>query len=536
MVKPRKKSKRVPVRLRHKIEKRSNEKARKERKEAKKHPELHRKRKNDKLNIPNSFPYKDRLLSEIEEGRRLKEEEQLRRRELAKQRKKELAYGAEGKEDAMQILKEGDEGSSESYSDAMDENDADAGTGGSAMAALLASARARAAEYEAEHGGPSGESDDDSDSETGIPDIESKSTQKDTSRKAFDKMFKQVVDAADVILYVLDARDPEGTRSRDVERQMMAADGGEKRLILILNKIDLVPVTVLKGWLDYLCRYFPTLPLRASGSASNAQTFDHKSLTVQGTSATLLKALKSFAHAKQLKRSVSVGVIGYPNVGKSSVINALAGRLGGSQTACPTGAEAGVTTSLREVKLDKKLKLLDSPGIVFPGSSSQGGSKDDQARLILLNAVPPKQILDPVPAVALLIRRLSTSQTLFSKLLDLYKLPPLVDTTTTDVTTDFLIQVARKRGRLGKGGIPNIEAAAKAVIMDWRDGRIQGWVDPPTALLNTANQGVKPTTAAITTDDRKEIVKEWAEEFKLDGLWGVDWNEGGQGEEVEMQD
>ncbi|CUS13125.1 unnamed protein product [Tuber aestivum] len=468
MVKPRKKSKRVPVRLRHKIEKRSNEKARKERKEAKKHPELHRKKKNDKLNIPNSFPYKDRLLSEIEEGRRLKEEEQLRRRELAKQRK-ELADGAESGEDAMQILEDGDESPSESYSDSMDEDDVDAGTGGSAMAALLASARARAAEYEAAHGGPSNKSDDDSDSEIGIPDLEARSTRKDTSRKAFDKMFKQVIDAADVVLYVLDARDPEGTRSRDVERQITAADGGEKRLILILNKIDLVPATVLKGWLDYLCRYFPTLPLRASGSAPNAQTFDHKSLTVQGTSDTLLKALKSFAHAKQLKRSVSVGVIGYPNVGKSSVINALTCRLGGSQTACPIGAEAGVTTSLREVKLDKKLKLLDSPGIVFPGSNSQGGSKDDQARLILLNAVPPKQILDPVPAVALLIRRLSTSQPLFNKLLDLYNLPPLVDTTVTDVTTDFLVQVARKRGRLGKGGVPNIEAAAKA---GWKNSRL----------------------------------------------------------------
>jgi len=50
-----------------------------------------------------------------------------------------------------------------------------------------------------------------------------------------------VVDAGDIILYVLDAQDPEGTRSCDVERQIMGADGSEKRLIPILNKIDLVP-------------------------------------------------------------------------------------------------------------------------------------------------------------------------------------------------------------------------------------------------------------------------------------------------------
>ncbi|CUS10100.1 unnamed protein product [Tuber aestivum] len=57
------------------------------------------------------------------------------------------------------------------------------------------------------------------------------------------RIFKQVVDAAGITLYVLDARDPEGTRSRDVQRQKMGADGSEKRLILILNKIYLVSGT-----------------------------------------------------------------------------------------------------------------------------------------------------------------------------------------------------------------------------------------------------------------------------------------------------
>lgn len=377
------------------------------------------------------------------------------------------------------------------------------------MAALLASARARAAEYEANHATSSDDSDSDSLADT---------TPKDTSRRAFDKLFKQVIDTADVILYVLDARDPPGTRSRSVERAVTAAAAGEKRLILILNKIDLVPPPVLKGWLTHLRRSFPTLPLRASGGAQNAHTFDHKALTVAGTSAALLKALKAFAHSRQLKRSVSVGVIGYPNVGKSSVINALTGRLGGSSTACPTGAEAGVTTSLREVKLDKKLKVIDSPGIVFPGS----GDTDDQARRILLGAVPPRQIVDPVPAVAMLLRRLGTSEALFAKLLGLYDLPPLVG---SNMTNDFLVQVARKRGRLGKNGVPNLDAAARAVIMDWRDGRIQGWVDPPAGVQG----GVKAEGEDVGVEDQKEVVKEWAAEFKLEGLWGDD------GEEVEME-
>lgn len=75
-----------------------------------------------------------------------------------------------------------------------------------------------------------------------------------------------------------------------------------------------------------------------------------------------------------------------------------------------------------------------------------------------------------------------------------------------DSTTDFLVQVARKRGRLGKGGVPNLWGAAMTVVTDWRDGRVQGWTDAPVDVEGERGE--------------KEVVNQWAKEFKLEGLWG----------------
>lgn len=509
--------------MRYKIEKKAANKNRKDRKNAKKNPEWRSKLKKDP-GIPNLFPYKERLLQEIEEKRLKKAEEIQRKKEMAKAAKTEAA------QTEAQAPVNGFAGAMDEDDDFMDEDVDESNP----MAALIASARAAATKYDAELADSDMDEDDDEDVSDDDREV---SVGQASSRKTYDKVFKQVVDEADVVLYVLDARDPEGTRSREVERSVMAAASGGKRLILILNKVDLVPPKVLRDWLIYLRRYFPTLPLRASGAAPNAHVFNHRDLTVQSTSTTLFKALKSYAASKQLKRAVSVGVIGYPNVGKSSVINALLSRMGGKGSsaakACPAGAEAGVTTSIRTVKIDSKLTLLDSPGVVFPSSSSlqSGGlvnlknAAEAHAHLVLLNAVPPKQISDPIPAVTLLIRRLSSSPELIQKLTDVYDIPAVLPSRADgDITTDFLVQVARKRGRLGRGGVPNLGAAAMTVVTDWRDGRIQGWVEAPTLPVDTGANGAKPVIKNAGEEevmaDQKEIVTEWAAEFKLEGLWG----------------
>lgn len=482
--------------MREGIKKKAAAHNRKQKKMSKKDVTWKSKNKKDP-GIPASFPYKDRIVTEIEDKRRSDIEE---RQLLKEQRKAHLLAAGENPELAEQEFA-----------------DEESGNG---LAALLESAQQAAKQYEGEDSDEDIEDDSDEEElevvEYAISDDED-FVEKDKSRKAYDKIFKKVVEASDVVLYVLDARDPEGTRSRKVEEAVLQSQG--KRLIFILNKVDLIPNNVLDQWLDFLKSSFPTIPLRAAPGSTNASSFN-KSLSQSVTANNLLTSLKSYAAKSNLKRSIIVGVIGYPNVGKSSIINALTSRHGGSSKACPVGNQAGVTTSLREVKVDGKLKILDSPGIVFPHESKKKSKSEQEAQLVLLNALPPKDITDPLPAIILLLKRLSKSSDMVDSFKKFYEIPPLADSDVNEYAKQFLIHVARKRGRLSKGGIPNIHAAGLSVLNDWRDGKIVGYTLPKSSkeassahIIKGAGSGTAPSVEQTT------IVTQWAKEFDLDGLF-----------------
>lgn len=497
-------SKRTSTRMREGIKKKATAQRRKEKKMAKKDITWKSRSKKDP-GIPASFPYKAQILKEIE-AKKMREMEE---RELAKQQR------LEAKRAAMEA----------GVTEEMMDDDEDDSNG---LSALVESAQAAAEEYD---GHPYSEelqsqpvdvidydidfytdADNDNDSEL------------EKSRKAYDKIFKTVVDASDVILYVLDARDPEGSRSRRVEQAVLQSQG--KRLLLILNKIDLVPPHVLEQWMNVLKSSFPTIPLRAAPGATNKSTFNKK-LTQSATANALMDALKTYANNSKLKRSIVVGVIGYPNVGKSSVINSLLSHRGGTSKACPVGNQAGVTTSLREVKVDNKLKILDSPGICFPGENRSMSKVEQEAELALLNALPPKYEIDPYPAILKLVKRIAGSDEMTENFKKFYELPPIPSGDPETFTKHFLIHVARKRGRLGKGGVPNLSSAGISVLNDWRDGKILGWVLPKASKNNTIEPSVQESTIssgaqpAPAKSEQTTIVSDWSKEFDLDGLFST---------------
>ena len=81
------------------------------------------------------------------------------------------------------------------------------------------------------------------------------------SRRAYYKELKKVIEASDVVLQVLDARDPEGCRSEEIEKTVVA---GGKKLIQVMNKIDLVPPQNARAWQRYLRGEFPVVLFKAS--------------------------------------------------------------------------------------------------------------------------------------------------------------------------------------------------------------------------------------------------------------------------------
>ncbi|KAG7581429.1 Guanine nucleotide-binding protein-like 3 N-terminal domain [Arabidopsis suecica] len=315
---------------------------------------------------------------------------------------------------------------------------------------------------------------------------------RDNSERAFYKELVKVIELSDVILEVLDARDPLGTRCTDMERMVMQA-GPNKHLVLLLNKIDLVPREAAEKWLKYLREEFPAVAFKCSTQeqrsnlgwkSSKASKPSNMLQTSDCLGAdTLIKLLKNYSRSHELKKSITVGIIGLPNVGKSSLINSLK-----RAHVVNVGATPGLTRSLQEVHLDKNVKLLDCPGVVMLKSSG------NDASIALRNCKRIEKLDDPVSPVKEILKLCPTQM-----LVTLYKIPSF------EAVDDFLYKVATVRGKLKKGGLVDIEAAARIVLHDWNEGKIPYYTMPPKR-----DQGGHAES---------KIVSELAKDFNIDEVY-----------------
>ncbi|KAL5994508.1 Nuclear/nucleolar GTPase 2 [Asimina triloba] len=247
--------------------------------------------------------------------------------------------------------------------------------------------------------------------------------EKGQSKRIWGELYK-VIDSSDVVVQVLDARDPQGTRCPHLEKHLKE-HCKHKHMILLLNKISgVVP---------------------------------------QGS---LLSVLRQFARLKADKQAISVGFVGYPNVGKSSVINTLR-----TKNVCKVAPIPGETKVWQYITLTKRIFLIDCPGVVYHNN-------DTETDIVLKGVVRSR--CKSRGCLGTYWRSIETSEERASaKSIQNTTVKLLYLHVFREDDNDFLAQLCKLSGKLLKGGEPDLMTAAKMVLHDWQRGRIPFFVPPP---------------------------------------------------------
>ncbi len=242
---------------------------------------------------------------------------------------------------------------------------------------------------------------------------------------SYQKLAKDVTRDADIVLLVVDARDPETTSHPDLVNLVKA-----KKLLYVINKIDLVPE---EAWSTLKRK------LRPSVAVSSTQHL--------GTMM-LLRKINALAHGAE----AVVAVIGYPNTGKSSLINALRGR--GSASVSPV---AGHTKAIQKVRVSSKIVLLDSPGVLM---RTDVRNEEKADKLAALGTIDVDKLREP----DLLALKLLHDQ---PGLLEHYYGVPVREDKEASLEA-----IAVKKRLLSAGGQPDVQRAAKMLLRDYTSGKI----------------------------------------------------------------
>jgi len=468
MVKKKGKSKRITLKDKYKIQRRVVETHRKNRKQAKRDAKAgivrHDKKKDP--GIPNSWPFKQELLQNIKHEKERMEVKKQEEKERRKQHQKGKATN---------------------------------------LTELMMQANQKKSEFDARTAGGAALANDDS-----VRIIAQSHGQQ--SRRAYLRSLKKVIESSDVILQILDARDPLGTRIHPAIESGILSHF-DKRMVLVLNKIDLIPKSNVGEWLTYLRRSHPTVALKAGTTQSRSHESGKSSGIGRSKSENalsssmavgvdgLLQLLKNYARAsgeskskKKSKTCITVGIIGYPNVGKSSILNSLK-----RFRAVGVSPRPGFTTTLQEVVLDKNIRLIDSPGVVFDDDDAKSG-----AGAILRNGIDADSVEDPIPAIQELLERCTMESLMMT-----YNVPAFPRGPEGVMT--FLAMIARTKGRVLKGGIPDKIMAARCVIKDWNKGKIPYYSVPPTKDAQMNNMMV----GGEGEGGDAKIVSQFSEEFDI---------------------
>jgi nuclear GTP-binding protein len=209
------------------------------------------------------------------------------------------------------------------------------------------------------------------------------------------------------------------------------------------------------AWVRYLSKDYPTLAF-------------HASITNSFGKGSLIQLLRQFSSLHSDRKQISVGFIGYPNTGKSSIINTLR-----KKKVCTVAPIPGETKIWQYITLMKRIYLIDCPGVVPPSTT------DTPQDILLRGVVRVENVENPeqyIPAVLLKTKPQHIERT--------YNLKGYKN------HIEFLELLARKGGRLLHGGEPDVDGVAKMVLNDFLRGKIP-WYTPPPVTEGAEEKGIE---------------------------------------------
>ncbi|KAK9143317.1 hypothetical protein Syun_012717 [Stephania yunnanensis] len=314
----------------------------------------------------------------------------------------------------------------------------------------------------------------------------------------------RVLERSDLLVMVVDARDPLFYRCPDLEAYAREIDESKQTLLLI-NKADLLPLSVRRKWAKYFHDHGILFLFWSAKVASGS--LDGKNLNVlegdeQDTPCSenvdtriygrdeLLARLQGEAEAIAASRSTScndqtsscqelsaynrsskqvvVGFVGYPNVGKSSTINALVGEKRTGVTSTP-----GKTKHFQTLIISDELMLCDCPGLVFPSFTS---SRYD---MIASGVLPIDRMTEHKEAVQVVANHVPRH--IIEKVYNI-RLPdpkPYESQSRPPLASEFLRAYCYSRGHFAASGLPDETRASRQILKDYIDGKLPHFELPP---------------------------------------------------------
>ena len=249
---------------------------------------------------------------------------------------------------------------------------------------------------------------------------------------------RQTVPKCSLIIEVLDARIPFSS-----ENPLVAGLRGDTPTIKVLNKSDLADPKVTALWIERLNSREGVTAVEMQGN-------------IPGRAKPLLQlGISQLPKDRNKEKPITTMILGIPNVGKSTIINTLAGR-----KIAKTGNKPAVTKQQQRINIEQNFVLLDTPGFLWPRLSPHscglklavsGAIKDAVTEFEDLAFWAVRYLADNYP----------------NELMSRYNLEGLPDT-----EMEILEAIAGKRGCLGRGGVVNLNKVSQVVVLDYRQSKM----------------------------------------------------------------